>query len=550
MLTEDEKDELILNGDPDERKCALEEDFFRFALYYFNEFFFFDSPDFHFKMFDDIEDMQNGLIKEVIWCMFRESGKTSITQIYVIWLICYQKKHFINIDSYMKDNAEAFIFDIANYLMTNEALIADFGNLYQEDQSSSMRRKEMKRVDKFITTTDIKVEAFSTQTSTRGRKHKHFRPDFFVLDDFETTVTAASWPLTKKVIDHIDEIRGGVGQSVNIMYLCNYITESGSVQYIKDRAKLAESMRFRKVDIEMDGEISWPSKFVRTKKQAIEKNKGNSDQRTWVISLEEKRETLGDAEYEKNMMNNPSATQDVVFDRAKIETLLEEARKHPVKKEIAGLKIWSEYNAKHRYAQGADTAEGVGKDSSTTTTIDFSSKPAFIAATYANNTIAAPTFAHEQKRHGELYGECLIATEMNNNSGGTAINELRGIYPVEKMYKRVRKDLTTKKITKELGFRTTSATKTEVIYQLKSAIEDGELVTYDTDLLEEMKYFNQNDLKDIEYKDGMTKHYDKLMATAIAWEMRHHALVAEPALENKNKNYKQKDWESTSSYQS
>lgn len=549
MLTEDEKDELILNGTPDERKCALEEDFFRFALYYFSEFFFFDSPEFHFNMFDDIEDMQAGMIKEIIWCMFRESGKTSISQIYVLWRICYRKSHYINVDSYMKDNAEAFIFDIANYLMTNEKLIADFGNIYQEDKNSSIKRKEMKRVDKFITTTGIKVEAFSTQTSTRGRKHKHYRPDFFVLDDFETTVTAASWPVTKKIIDHIDEIRGGVGQGVNIMYLCNYITESGSVQYLKDRAKTAEAMRFRKVDVEMDGQIVWPSKFVRTKKEALEKNKANDNQRTWVISLEEKKETLGDAEYQKNMMNNPSATQDVVFDRAIIEKLIEEARKHPVLKENAGLRIWAEFDAKSRYAQGGDTSEGVGRDSNTTATINFTRKPALVTATYANNMIAPNIFAHEQKRHALLYGECLIATELNN-TGFATVTELRNIYPTEKMYKRIRTDLTTKKITKELGWKTTSATKAEIIYQFKSAVENGELEIWDVELLEECKYFNQNDLKDTEYKEGMTKHYDKLMAAAICWEMRNHAQISEPVMENKNKNYKQKEWESISSYQS
>ncbi len=479
--------------------------------------------------------------------MFRESGKTSLTQIYIIWLICYRKYHYINVDSFDKDNAESFIFDIANYLMTNELLVSDFGNLYEEDKATSNKRKEMKRVDKFITTTDIKVEAFSTQTSTRGRKHKHFRPDFFVLDDFETSKTAGSWPMTKKVIEHIDEIRGGTGQGVKKIYLCNFVIETGSVGYLKEKAKNATSMRFRKVDIEMNGEITWPSKFVRTKSEALKINASNPEQKTWVMSLEEKRETLGEAEYQKNMMNNPAATQEIVFDRTIIEKLIEEAKKHPVVKENAGLKIWAEYNAKHRYAQGGDTAEGVGRDSSTTSTINFTRKPALVVSTYANNQIAPNVFAHEQKRHALLYGECLIATEINN-TGFATITELRNIYPTDKMYKRIRTDLVTRKLTKELGWKTTSATKNEIIYQLKSAVENGELEIWDVDLLEEMKYFNQNDLNQTEYKEGMTKHYDKVMATAIAWEMRSHAQVEEPIMENKNKNYKQKEHESISLY--
>ncbi len=549
MPTEEDKDNIVFNGTADERKCALEDDLMRFALYYFDEFFTFDTPDFHFDMLDDLEDLDAGVIKELMWCMYRESAKTSWAQIYTIHAILYRKYRFLNIDSYDKDNAESFIFDIANYLQSNSKLKADFGNIYMADEKTARKQKEMKRVDKFDTTTGIRIEAFSTQTPTRGRKYKHYRPDFFVLDDFEVSKTAESWPLTAKVIEHIKEIRGGVGQGVKIVYLCNYITESGSVQYIMDLAKTATSMRVRRVDIEMDGKLTWPGKFVRTKKEANEINKNNPNQKTWVMSLEEKKETLGATEYEKNMMNNPGATQEVVFDRVIIERLIKEAREHRIVKENAGLKQWAEYIAKHRYAQGGDTSEGIGRDSNTTATIDFTRKPALVVATYANNQIAPNIFAHEQARHGRLYGECFIATEINN-TGFATITALREIYPTDKMYKRIRVDLTTKQATKELGWKTTSGTKTEIIYQFKDAVENGELEIWDTDLLEECKFFNQNNLKDLEYKAGMTKHFDKLMATAIAWQMRSHAQVIEPVMENKNKNYKQKDWESTSMYES
>lgn len=544
MHTEEEKDEIVFNGTPDERKCALEDDLMRFALYYFDEFFTFETPDFHYDMLDDLDDLDAGIIKEIMWCMYRESSKTSWAQMYVIQKILYRKFRFINVDAYDKDNAEAFIFDIANYLQNNEKIIADFGNVYITDEKTAKKQKEMKRVDKFDTTTGIRVEAFSTQTSTRGRKYKHYRPDLFVLDDFETTKTADSYPLTKKIIDHIDEIRGGVGQGVKIMYLCNYVTETGSVQYIRDLAKNAESMRVRQVDIIMDGEITWPSKFVRTKAEAIKLNAGNPNQKTWVMSIEEKKETLGEKEFEKHYMNNPGATQDMVFDREKIEELLKDAT--DPKKNIGGLEIWADYNAKHRYALGADTSEGVGRDSNAAVIIDFSAKPALVVATYANNQIAPDTFGDEIKREANIYGECFIAPEVDN-TGHATVGRLRQIYPLDKIYKRIRKDLVTKKITQEVGWKTTGATKTEIIYQLKTAVEDGELKIYDKHLLEEIKFYTQNALTKITYAEGMTKHFDKLMACAIAWEMRNHAVVMK---ENKEgKTYKQPAWESTSSYQ-
>ena len=44
----------------------------------------------------------------------------------------------------------------------------------------------------------------------RGRIHGHQRPDFLLLDDFETNKTKDSEAITKSVIAHIDEFKGGL----------------------------------------------------------------------------------------------------------------------------------------------------------------------------------------------------------------------------------------------------------------------------------------------------------------------------------------------------
>ena len=55
-------------------------------------------------------------------------------------------------------------------------------------------------------------------------------------------------------------------------------------------------------------------------------------------------------------MLDPVAAGSPFFEREIINGLLEKAK--APKDERAGLQIWHEYNASHRYAIGADTAKG------------------------------------------------------------------------------------------------------------------------------------------------------------------------------------------------
>lgn len=529
--------DILFGKDAKMRKALCAESFPYFAVYYFAEYFKYRIPKFHRDMYHDLNDMMVGKVKELVWIMFRESAKTSIAKIFLVWCICYKYKLFINYDAYDGDNSEAALFDVAMALQTNSKIIRDFGQLYFEEDPRA-RKSEIKRISEFITTNNVKVKAYSTGKSTRGRIFKDVRPDLYVLDDFETSKTKDSAPITNKIISHIDEMRTGLGPDGNVIYLCNYITEKGSVAYLKSIAEKDRMMRVRDVPVIKDGEIMWPDKYVMTEEEAAEANKIITDKEKKKISLDAKRISLGNNVFESEMMNNPGATSDIVFDRQIIDELLKRAQ--APRREIAGFKIYEEYNPKWTYFGGGDTSEGVGRDANASVLIRSSAidktgitdrvvtrRPAKVVGVFANADMPPDIFAHELKREGEMYGECLWGVEINN-TGFATMNEMKRIYSLKKIYRRVRKDLVTQKVTEELGWKTTSATKPDIIYQLKSAVEDGELEVLDEGLLLEMKYFTLTDMKEIAYHEDesrMTKHFDKLMACAIAWEMRHHAQV-------------------------
>lgn len=540
--------QMLFHKSPEDRKKACKIAFIGFATYYFFHWFQFSFAPFHTDFFSDVEGLFSGELIEAIWIAFRESAKTTIAKIMVIYAIAYEEKHYINWDSYDKDNSEAALFDIVIELQTNKRLIADFGHLYT--QQRSMDEVKRKRVTSFITSNNIKVEAFSTQESTRGRVHGPYRPDMYVIDDFETIITRKSVKRTKTVIAHIKELREGLSADGIILYLANYISEIGSVEFIRGEVKrLGVKGKERFVAVERGtwdkpGKPTWPGKYAITDREQAEHEKKTGELK---VSLEAKRRKLGKSSYNESMLNSPDALGQPIFDRKKCEEKIA-AASEPLE-EIAGLRLYGKYNASHRYALGADVANGVSLDSSADVIFDFSTVPAKQVSAYDNNEVSPSIYAHELKNHGNRFGACLIAPEKNNDCGGACLNELITLkYPA--IYQIRRADKTQNQLLKEWGWRTTSANRQEIILNFRDAWHDGLVEVLDIKLLKEMKTFSAADLanddtaEDIAAvgEDGetaLTRHFDLLKAAAIAWEMRKYAVAP------RKSTYEQKPFESS-----
>jgi phage terminase large subunit-like protein len=256
----------VINGTPEERKYLCSLSFGLFSLYYFQHYFKYSLADYQKDFINDFEEITECKIRELILITFREGAKTSTAKLYLIWLICYKKRVYINIDSFDKENAERILFDIAYELTNNTRLRADFGVLFSK--SRGIEDVKQNRINNFITENGIRVEAHSTGESVRGRLHLNQRPDFLLLDDFENNRTKESAAHTKQIRDHITEAMGGLAENGVIVYLANYLSEHGNVQFLIDRSKKDPMIRLRNIPIVIDGKPAWPSKYCMTDEEA------------------------------------------------------------------------------------------------------------------------------------------------------------------------------------------------------------------------------------------------------------------------------------------
>jgi phage terminase large subunit-like protein len=290
--------DVVINGTPDERRYLCEKDFSLFFCYYFTDYIKYPFAPFHFDMFQDIKDLMNDTYREIAWIMFRESAKTSFSKIFLTWLIVYKKRLYINVDSHSTTNAERILFDVILNLQTNKLILSDFGHLYNTPKKTKEEETTQKRVNNFVTNNGVRVEAHSTGKSVRGRLHGNQRPDFLLLDDFETNETKDSKLITDSIISHIDEFKSGLDSSAKIIYLGNYITENGSVATLFERAKTDPRLLVRNVPVEQNGVPTWEGKYAMTDEQAKAEDK---------ISLEDKKRQLGSMVYSIEMMNEPAS---------------------------------------------------------------------------------------------------------------------------------------------------------------------------------------------------------------------------------------------------
>lgn len=307
----------VVSGTPDERKYLCEQDFSLFMAYYFLDYIKYPFAGFHFDMFQDLKDLLAGIYREVAWIMFRESAKTSIAKIFLVYLICYKKKKYINVDSFDKENSERILFDIVSTLQGNNRLIADFGQLYNAPREKD--KATMKRVSNFVTNNEIRVEAHSTQESIRGRLHKDQRPDFFLFDDIETNKTRDSKAYTEQVIKHLEEVLAGLSVDASVLYLGNYITEYGSINLLKKRAETDHKLLYRDVPVILEGVPTWAGKYVLSDSEALQTGK---------VSLEDKQRQLGSQVFASEMLNRPIDDSVAEFKKEWIQTATEEDLKH------------------------------------------------------------------------------------------------------------------------------------------------------------------------------------------------------------------------------
>jgi hypothetical protein len=240
----------------------------KFCLSYFPEMFPLPfSPD-HINM---IRKIEAAVLKGKLYAMAlpRGSGKTTICQCACLWASLYGHRHFILLIAASQDKAQQLIDEIKVWCETNEKLIAGFpaalfpvAKLERIAQRAKGQTYEGKPTRINWTGNEIVwpsipaapsrggvIKAIGMSGSDiRGAKASTaeggtIRPDFVLLDDFQTRESAASPTQCRKILKILNgDILGvaGPGKSISGLAACTIIEPGDAAEQLVDRAASPE----------------------------------------------------------------------------------------------------------------------------------------------------------------------------------------------------------------------------------------------------------------------------------------------------------------------
>lgn len=422
---------------------------------------------------------------------FRGCAKTTYTKLFMAYVILNDMdahRKYMKVLTRNIGNAKQFVTDVYN-------MIVEVNPLYGDIFAKEGDKKREETMGSFTTTDGVKLLSGTVGMTQRGHLQDAYRPDFILFDDVEDRESIQSLATTEATIWRIDESLAGLSADGSYMVNGNYISEEGVIQWFINKPSM--TVDFIPIRDE-DGIPTWPARYPTEKIKELE---ADAD------------------DFYGEYMCDPSRADTAFFERSRVDADIATAKQPHY--ESAGVRYWGEYVPHHRFAIGADTSEGIGKDANTFAVFDFGVHDGDIGtlvATYFNNQIPPDLFGHELMRVGREFGNCLIAPE-NNNTGHATIAAMRG-YP--NIYTERKEGNRTLKITERFGWRTTRKSKPQMLFEFRKDYNDGLIKIYDLNVLKEMRSFTTADLTDT--KIGLvTRHFDLLMATVIAWQMRKYA---------------------------
>jgi len=499
LLARNEKKELkaLFSFNEEDSDAQIVFKFNLWSRYFFPSYFTSQDAPFH-------KDIDIGNVKAYrssfifLNIAFRGAAKTARTKLFIAYCIANDLDHFRKYFKVLSEdgtNARQLTTDIYNMLVN--ARIKDI--CPEVFEKTSAKREET--MSSFTTSAGVKMLSDTVGTEQRGAIQESSRPDFIWFEDFENRTTLRSATKTRSIWDNMEEARTSLSVDGSCIYTCNYISEMGNVHTLVTKT-LGEKRKVLIVPILKNGESTWPQRY------SLE-----------IIN----QMRIDDDDFEGERLCQPSASKDIFFDR---ESLEKQTIKQPLRT-IAGFKIFREFNASHRYGSGHDVSEGVGLDSSSSCFIDFDTIPAQVVATFHNNLIKPDIFGDEIKRQSEHFGEPIAGIE-KNSVGQATIGRAKQLEV--NLYSTKPKEIRINQATPtEYGWHTNALTKPKMIFALGKAIEDGLIELNDGELIQECKGYTRNDLIDNEPDPRLTtRHFDLLIATAIAWQMKDYATSSKP----------------------
>ena len=181
------------------------------------------------------------------------------------------------------------------------------------------------------------------------------------------------------------------------------------------------------------------------------------------------------------------------------------------------IKLWERPVPYTSYVMGGDVAEGIEGDSSVATVKD--NKTLKTVASFKNNRTPPDEYAIIVYALGMWYNSAYVGVEVNKD--GLWVNDTLFKMGYPNLYYREQYDDITKAVSHRVGFRTGARERDPILANLKFFINQYPDIWVDKDLLDECLVFVRNKVGRPEAMPS--KHDDKIMAEAIALEIRRNA---------------------------
>lgn len=278
----------VLDSDRWLRIKLFEKDFWAFFQYYFPESFFFPFSDWHYEYAESLQSDQNLL---VIW--HRESVKTQIANVYVVWCVCIQKYHYILWGGYSRNDAQNNLYDIRSLVENNEKIKEDYWSLVFEEKNESWSKQSQKKrsVKSIHFANSVFLNSTSITTSTRWfkfvSKNRTYRPELLILDDIDVSESVENTKIIdKNYIKLRGQTFGGLPWNCKIIVLWNVISQDGLINRLEQDYKDSTRWDYYRIpsyihdkgvcfirwkQIDTVGRFTW-DRFVKTEKEAKKLN--------------------------------------------------------------------------------------------------------------------------------------------------------------------------------------------------------------------------------------------------------------------------------------
>lgn len=424
--------------------------------------------------------------------------------------------------SYDEETAKDNLFDVALELQSNKRILADFGQLYFWERNTKTSKKT--GIWNFLTTNWVRVQSSSVKKTLRWKVFAWWRPDFILVDDFENNDTKNSAAKTRRVIDYFDEMFPWLWPAGNVIFCCNKISDVWSVAYLYDKFENDSDARVYEIAVIEKWEVAWKDRYTMTDKEAEIENAKREDPNTWVSSLETiKRQSNKDWRkvFEQEYLNQPLVAGDRFFDINMVDAKISSLKWYSYDRD-GKWKIWNYYDRTCDYIFGVDVSEWLWQDSSVIIVLNRTTME--IVAEYEYSYADPKTLTEEIKTaHKNYWWQWLIIVE-RNSIWHTVIELLKEAkmsryMPLEQVRNEVDKVTLNK-----YGFNSNRVTKPKILFNLKDIFENWLIEIYSLSLLREMRWFSVLDIryKPFDPNDDLSRHFDRVMALAIAVEWLHY----------------------------